>query len=52
MNNEIDGKVEIACGPESVLVNFNTLNNFEGHVYVKVPPVLFHLRQLRMRAIL
>ena len=37
--NEIDngvvGQPEIECGPDSILVNVNTKNTFEGHIYVK-----------------
>lgn len=35
IDNGVSGQPEIECGPDSILVNFNTLNTFEGHVYVK-----------------
>ena len=33
--NGVEGDPEIECGPTSITVNFNTQNEFEGHVYVK-----------------
>uniref|UniRef100_A0A915AA28 Cuticlin N-terminal domain-containing protein n=1 Tax=Parascaris univalens TaxID=6257 RepID=A0A915AA28_PARUN len=35
VDNGVEGEPEIECGPTSVTVNFNTRNQFEGHVYVK-----------------
>jgi hypothetical protein len=35
VDNGVEGDPEIECGPTSITVNFNTRNNFEGHVYVK-----------------
>lgn len=35
IDNGIEGDPEIECGASSITVNFNTRNNFEGHVYVK-----------------
>ncbi|CAJ0932395.1 unnamed protein product, partial [Mesorhabditis belari] len=35
IDNGVEGDPEIECGPTSVLVNFNTRNVFDGHVYVK-----------------
>ncbi|VDM36712.1 unnamed protein product [Toxocara canis] len=35
VDNGVEGEPEIECGPTSITVNFNTRNNFEGHVYVK-----------------
>ena len=36
VDNGVEGDPEIECGPSSITINFNTQNNFEGHVYVKV----------------
>lgn len=36
IENGVEGDPEIECGPTSITVNFNTQNNFQGHVYVKV----------------
>ncbi|GMT13490.1 hypothetical protein PFISCL1PPCAC_4787, partial [Pristionchus fissidentatus] len=35
VDNNVEGEPEIECGPTSITVNFNTRNEFEGHVYVK-----------------
>ncbi|KHN87054.1 Cuticlin-1 [Toxocara canis] len=35
IDNGVEGEPEIECGPTSIAVNFNTINPFEGHVYVK-----------------
>uniref|UniRef100_A0A914RZS3 ZP domain-containing protein n=1 Tax=Parascaris equorum TaxID=6256 RepID=A0A914RZS3_PAREQ len=35
VDNGVEGEPEIECGPTSITVNFNTRNQFEGHVYVK-----------------
>ncbi|CAJ0587097.1 unnamed protein product, partial [Mesorhabditis spiculigera] len=35
IDNGVEGEPEIECGPTSVIVNFNTRNSFDGHVYVK-----------------
>jgi hypothetical protein len=35
VDNGVEGDPEIECGPTSITINFNTQNNFEGHVYVK-----------------
>jgi hypothetical protein len=35
VDNGVEGEPEIECGPTSITINFNTQNNFEGHVYVK-----------------
>ncbi|VDK44514.1 unnamed protein product [Anisakis simplex] len=35
VDNGVEGKPEIECGPTSITVNFNTRNPFDGHVYVK-----------------
>ena len=36
VDNGVEGDPEIECGPTSIVINFNTQNPFEGHVYVKV----------------
>lgn len=35
IDNGVEGDPEVECGANSITVNFNTRNNFEGHVYVK-----------------
>ncbi|CAI5441310.1 unnamed protein product [Caenorhabditis angaria] len=35
VDNNVEGEPEVECGPNSITVNFNTRNPFEGHVYVK-----------------
>ncbi|KAK6103260.1 Zona pellucida-like domain family protein [Brugia pahangi] len=35
IDNGVEGEPEIECGAATLTVNFNTRNNFEGHVYVK-----------------
>ena len=35
IDNGVEGDPEIECGPTAISINFNTQNNFEGHVYVK-----------------
>uniref|UniRef100_A0A915HK36 ZP domain-containing protein n=1 Tax=Romanomermis culicivorax TaxID=13658 RepID=A0A915HK36_ROMCU len=35
IDNGVEGDPEIECGASSININFNTKNNFEGHVYVK-----------------
>ncbi|CAI4222324.1 unnamed protein product [Auanema sp. JU1783] len=35
VDNGVEGEPEIECGATSVIVNFNTRNPFEGHVFVK-----------------
>lgn len=35
IDNGVEGEPEIECGPTSITVNFNTRNQFEGHVFVK-----------------
>ncbi|CAJ0586671.1 unnamed protein product, partial [Mesorhabditis spiculigera] len=35
IDNGVEGEPEVECGPNSVTINFNTRNTFEGHVYVK-----------------
>lgn len=35
VDNSLVGDPEIECGPSFMMVNFNTQNSFEGHVYVK-----------------
>lgn len=35
IDNGVEGDPEIECGANSISVNFNVRNNFEGHVYVK-----------------
>ncbi|VBB32507.1 unnamed protein product [Acanthocheilonema viteae] len=35
IDNGVEGEPEIECGPTAITVNFNTRNNFEGHVYAK-----------------
>lgn len=36
IENGVEGDPEIECGPTSITINFNTQNEFEGTVYVKV----------------
>ncbi|VDM92572.1 unnamed protein product [Onchocerca ochengi] len=35
IDNDVEGDPEIECGSASIIVNFNTRNPFEGHIYVK-----------------
>ncbi|CAJ0604076.1 unnamed protein product [Cylicocyclus nassatus] len=35
VDNGVDGKPEVECGPTAIQVNANTQNPFMGHVYVK-----------------
>ncbi|VDO40696.1 unnamed protein product [Onchocerca flexuosa] len=35
IDNDVEGDPEIECGSVSIIVNFNTRNPFEGHIYVK-----------------
>jgi len=35
VDNGVEGEPEIECGPTSITINFNTQNNFDGHVYGK-----------------
>ncbi|CAG9540301.1 unnamed protein product [Cercopithifilaria johnstoni] len=35
IDNGVDGEPEIECGSTVLTVNFNTRNQFDGHVYVK-----------------
>lgn len=35
VDNSVVGQPEIECGTDSILVSFNTANQFAGHVYVK-----------------
>ncbi|CAG9530287.1 unnamed protein product [Cercopithifilaria johnstoni] len=35
IDNGVEGEPEIECGSTSITANFNTRNNFEGHVYAK-----------------
>ncbi len=41
VDNGVLGEPEIECGSHDVTVNFNTINDFEGHVYVKVRNYFF-----------
>lgn len=35
IDNGVEGEPEIECAANSITVNFNTRNDFQGHVYVK-----------------
>uniref|UniRef100_A0AC35U442 ZP domain-containing protein n=1 Tax=Rhabditophanes sp. KR3021 TaxID=114890 RepID=A0AC35U442_9BILA len=35
VDNGLEKEPDVECGPNSITVNFNTRNKFEGHVYVK-----------------
>lgn len=35
IDNGVEGEPEIECAADSITVNFNTRNDFQGHVYVK-----------------
>lgn len=35
IDNGVDGDPEIECAADSITVNFNVRNDFQGHVYVK-----------------
>ncbi|VDN25457.1 unnamed protein product, partial [Gongylonema pulchrum] len=35
IDNGVEGDPEVECGANVIVINFNTQNPFEGHVYVK-----------------